>query len=732
MASQFEADSRSYHDPLYGDVVLRPVFRDAINLRAMQRLRHLKQLDVLDMVFPGATHTRLEHSVGVFKVASDMINHLVDLQFDNIETRPPIRVPHVVATQLAALFHDVGCGPLSGIFDAFCRYEGYRAWGHENVTKKLITEGIGEFNDIPMFLDELLHSFKNRGIPGELDFLRPENIASMSQGEPPPADPKYLFLSQIVSSSTGADRIDYLQRDAFHTIGEMNLIPRQQIIDNITMGREGLLDGEIFALRVNKEAAPAVEALLSARELMHRRVYFNRRHRGHQELLIRAFKEVAPTLVLEDLVMKTDAEVFDLLSQHNSFTRNVALRLIRGNMYVPLPFDIQVYHDLGEHGRQRWAELRSLKREEVFAAEKHLASELSLNSETVVFVLDEPALTLKSDYFGTNLYDPDTGQSVNLVDVLPHLLLTRGTLSDRLSDRLIDLGRTYVDMLSYFNVFVPQELHIRVAESVKQIIKRLPKEPSEVETHEIVREELSKQTSPLRIVFSRVLDLLLISLEDREALWNRCLPSLSRQIEGLVKFERAKEGEETERAPPLAHPVDLERPVIQNMLDADQLAKETARSLDISNLLIDRLVPGFKMFRSATEIGTELATPCTNQDDFRLKIGAMASLFEVGTEALGRLLKNSKQEWKSVRMIEEWMAQMGVEDWDRVTLVWKRIIDFRNASFPYHATSVEFVELVKYFGGGFPVDYRRLWRGVLQGFHQSLVEWQKLLANLNR
>jgi HD superfamily phosphohydrolase len=733
LVSEFEADSQPYYDPLYGKLSFEPVFRSAMNLKSVQRLRHLKQLDVLDIIFPGATHTRFAHSVGVLKVTSDIINHLLDLQFRSLRAEwPPIGIPHILATQLAALFHDVGCGPLSTIFELFCRYTGFHDLNRETVSTKLITEGLGEFNDIPIFLDQFLRSTQESGIEGDLNFLRPDTIASISQGRPPPppADPRYLFLSQIVSSAIDANRIDYLARDAFHTIGETNVIHREQIVDSMTITREMIGREETFVLRVNKEAAMDVEALLSTHELMGRRVYFNSIHRGNQELLIRALMDLATKISPEDLCMKTDEEIQELLAEYGAFTKNVIRRLSLGTPYVHLPYDIQVHRDLGEEGRQNWAELRGLRRGEVFVAEKRLAAELGLEFETIVLVLNEPTLTLKGDYFSSLLYDSSTGKSTTLVDVLPHLLLTKGTLNTS-AHQLIDLGSTYANMLAHLDAFVPLELYYRVVELAAQRIRRSPRRKDLREVSEIVREELGKPTSPLRVVFDGMLDLLQFPSYDRQTLWNRCLIPLSRQIEGLVKIEVDRGKAQIRSLPRLTQPVKIVPPKkrIAEGSDQVQLARNIVQLIGVTNAIVDRLIPGFVMFRSDMEIGSEIHSPCTNQDDFSIRIGAIATIFDVETEALRKVIRNPKQEWKSIRLIEEWMSQMGARDWKQATVVWKRIKELRNASFPYHPGSSEIVELVKYFGGDFPVDYPRLWLGVLQRFRQSLEDCQRLLKD---
>jgi HD superfamily phosphohydrolase len=535
-----EADLGFYYDGLYGYIPLRPVLRDALNLKTMQRLRRLRQLATLELFFPGATHTRFAHSVGVFHIASRILDHLIDIQFDPELKHlnwPPITPMHVLATQLAALFHDVGHGPFSHVFELFCkRQRAYRMWQHEYISERLITEGIGEFNDIPIFLTRLRDSLESRGgTLGPLPFLRPENIAKMSQGAPPPADHRYLFLSQILKCPFDADRMDYLRRDAYYTGVETGRVDIWELVNNTTIGREEpVVERETFALRIDKRAAVSLEAFLLARDLMYRRVYYNKAHRGHQELIIRALKEIMPSYRPDDLVMKTDDEMMELFAQHNSFTRNVTERLTRRQLYEPIPFDINVNQDLDDVARKKWADLRSIRREEVFAAENRLVHKLALKAgETVVLDIEQIPLTDRKDYFGRYLHDSQTEESMSLLDLLPHLLLTRGSVQDARTRQEVDLGTTYLNMLSHLTAFAPPELCAEVADTVKQTLGQSRSSPVEIKT--AVEREINKGTCPLKIVFDEFVNMLGLSGTARSSLWDKCLSSMCRHIEGIIQ-----------------------------------------------------------------------------------------------------------------------------------------------------------------------------------------------------
>lgn len=102
-------------DPIYGFVKLDAQEMDIVNSEYYQRLRRIKQLSLTDMIYPGATHTRFEHSLGVVQMASDMFDSIVEKETNlhrlglNRTSLPRIRK----IIRLAALLHDVGHAPFS-------------------------------------------------------------------------------------------------------------------------------------------------------------------------------------------------------------------------------------------------------------------------------------------------------------------------------------------------------------------------------------------------------------------------------------------------------------------------------------------------------------------------------------------------------------------------------------------------------------------------------------------
>ena len=229
---------------------------------AVQRLRHIKQLSTVRLVFPAANHTRFEHSLGVYHLA---VRALDSLSVDETTAR------HVRA---AALLHDIGHGP----------------YGHQ--TEELIERRTGRDHDQ---LDWLLTD-TDRPVVQVLERhdLDPERVADLIAGEG--------RLGALVSGELDVDRMDYLVRDAHHTGVPYGTIDHDRLVRELR-----LENGELVLREGNVTTA---ESLLVARSLMNAVVY-----RHHVSRIAGAMLERASELYLD----RTDRSVdqFRRLADHD-------------------------------------------------------------------------------------------------------------------------------------------------------------------------------------------------------------------------------------------------------------------------------------------------------------------------------------------------------------------------------------------------------------------------------
>ncbi len=233
-------------DPLYGYVAITPLEKDVIDTRVVQRLRRLRQLAGAEFVYPGANHTRFEHSVGAM--------HLAGLMADNITEDET----EIQALRLAGLLHDVGHGPFSHIFEEILAKKDQN---HEDITSWLIRNS------------ELADIIRDGG-------FNPDNLSRLAVGKLEKKE--RLFLNQVIRSSVDVDKLDYIVRDSFHTGAEYGNVDVFRLIYTTEPFQRNLA--------VNTTALTTLESFLIARVLSFRSIYYHRVCRGIQRMLADALK----------------------------------------------------------------------------------------------------------------------------------------------------------------------------------------------------------------------------------------------------------------------------------------------------------------------------------------------------------------------------------------------------------------------------------------------------------
>jgi len=254
-------------DPIHGLIEYDELEERVINSRALQRLRGIRQLAMAYLVYPGAVHTRFDHSLGVMHVAGEIARSL-NSYYEEHDHKKVLDAEEVEDVRLAALLHDVGHGPFSHVSET-----PLAALSADYLQGKTIRpEKLHEL----VTVDIITHDAELESILGKRRH-RLANIVSHS------ARPS---VSQaIVSGPLDADKFDYLLRDSHFCGVKYGVYDIERALDGLRVVRAP--SGDSY-LSVAEESVPAIEQHLMARYQMTLQVYRHRIRRSTDILLSRA------------------------------------------------------------------------------------------------------------------------------------------------------------------------------------------------------------------------------------------------------------------------------------------------------------------------------------------------------------------------------------------------------------------------------------------------------------
>ena len=227
------------NDPVFGFInIPKGLLYDIVRHPLLQRLTRIKQVGLSSVVYPGAQHTRFQHSLGAFYLMSEAITQLAskgNFIFDS----------EAEAVQAAILLHDIGHGPFS------------------HVLEDTIVKGIPH-EEISLMLMERMNKEMNGQLSLAIQIFKDEY-------------PK-RFLHQLVSGQLDMDRLDYLRRDSFYTGVTEGNIGSARIIKMLDVADDRLV--------VESKGIYSIENFLMARRLMYWQVYLHKTSVAYEKMLI--------------------------------------------------------------------------------------------------------------------------------------------------------------------------------------------------------------------------------------------------------------------------------------------------------------------------------------------------------------------------------------------------------------------------------------------------------------
>lgn len=294
-------------DPLNGPIKVPDDFQKIIDSREFQRLRYIRSLGFCYLVFPGANHTRFEHSLGTM--------HLAGLFSD------ALKVKDGRLAMASALLHDIGHPPLS----------------HSN--EGIFREITGmEHLDAGLAMIEGKKPFQESSIPDILESidLRPSDVVSVLKGD----REDLRIISRIVSGPIDVDELDYLRRDSLYTGVQIGNVDHRRIINVALVHNNDIM--------IEEKGVGTLESVLIARILMYSTVYFHKTSRIAQIMTGYVIRD-NPELFQNPFNMD-DPDLFQILKSLKG--NRIAQAILHRNLYKPLlrvPFSQGLYDAISEN-----------------------------------------------------------------------------------------------------------------------------------------------------------------------------------------------------------------------------------------------------------------------------------------------------------------------------------------------------------------------------------------------
>ncbi len=373
------------HDSVHGSVRVDGIFLTLLERPEMQRLHGIHQLGLAHFVFPGANHTRLEHSLGTYHIAREMAE---SLQLGEQDRRTVLA---------AAMLHDTGHAPFSHTLEEIIHDR--TGLDHADITRALIMGEVSAcgLRDAALLgpLPSIAEVLESEGIsPVEVSELIASSYLRRGTGQETLAVEGGQahfggknYLRQMISGPLDVDQMDYLLRDAYYTGVAHGTIDIDRLLQTVD-----LFHGDLV---VSKGGVVAAEGLMVARALMYTSVYFHKTVRIAEMMLCKAV-ELAPPSLLSGIQEETDCSLSaKLLACGGEPERLMTLlryrRLYKKAVMLPIA-------GLSEGQIGQLIDLANYRRRK--AKEREIAERAGIREADVILDIPERALLLSEPRIG--------------------------------------------------------------------------------------------------------------------------------------------------------------------------------------------------------------------------------------------------------------------------------------------------------------------------------------------
>ncbi len=322
-------EKKFIRDSIHGNLPINKFEVEILDYPQIQRLRRIKQLGFISLIYPGANHSRFEHSIGTMYLASKLADNLELNQYDKDLVR------------ISGLLHDVGHGPFSHVSEAVLDVS------HEELTAYVVKK-----TDIK---DKLSEKFDVNDI---IDIVN-------GKGK----------LGPIISGELDMDRMDYLIRDSHYTGVAYGIIDTERIISNLKLEKELILD---------IKGVQAAEAALAARYLMYPSVYQHHTTRILNAMFRRALENLITNNIIssKDMYKYDDMDMVSFCRQSEGLSRDIMERLDNRKL-------LKVAKSVQVNRFENPNTIFKIKKEALLKAEEEISEDFGIEKDYVILSLPD-------------------------------------------------------------------------------------------------------------------------------------------------------------------------------------------------------------------------------------------------------------------------------------------------------------------------------------------------------
>jgi HD superfamily phosphohydrolase len=298
------------------NVPLTPRVLEVVDHPAFQRLRRVRQLGPTCLVYPGAVHTRFEHSLGVYHKASQYLRRLLEVPAfaDRVSRQDMLLV------LAGALLHDLGHYPMAHSLEAL-HHKGNDTPRHEDVGAQILRGELEPWRGVRPVGDILARDWG----------VDPDRLARLLTSKRSDLGDKEALLLSVLSGGIDADKMDYLERDSLHMgVPYGRGYDSARLLDSLTVAEDGR------SIAVTSKGRTPAEIFLFARYTMFSEAYWHHTVRSVSAMVEAAMADLQAHGALGersgltlDLLSRTDDEVLHWLLELSP-EGSVAQRLLRG------------------------------------------------------------------------------------------------------------------------------------------------------------------------------------------------------------------------------------------------------------------------------------------------------------------------------------------------------------------------------------------------------------------